>query len=227
MTIQAALEVVEGTGPFGDEFPQCSSIFDKRPKEDHPRTEMLDDIVGCEWSESELRQFVQCNEHQLLQKFPTYTQTIRAFNEELNKCQRKHTPFLATLNMERLHQLLASHQVSEHCPAPLLESNALITWILQSIPFHWRRLIKRIFAWLLWANRPLNIDELSAALHIGWDIPPDLELPGSTENSVFISLQEPIAELTRGLVAVRSDGIVGFVHGCVREHLISHLLRKD
>ena len=125
----------------------------------------------------ELQRSVQINERKLRARFPNLTKGIRAFHQSLLSCQGEHASLLVTLNIERLKRLLDSPQYSRQHFAPLLEINTLVECILQSIPGQSRKLTGRVFAWLSWARRPLNVEELSAALRFGWDFPPAADSP--------------------------------------------------
>ena len=128
-----------------------------------------------------LQRSVQKNERRLLAKFPNFAEEIRAFHQILLNYQGEYTSLLVTLNIERLNRLLDSTQYSKYHFAPLLEINTLIERTLQSTPGQSRKLIGRVFAWLSWAKRPLDIDELGAALYIGWDFPPTADSPDATQ----------------------------------------------
>lgn len=127
-----------------------------------------------------LQRSVQKNERKLRAKFPNFAKGIRTFHQNLMNCHGEYASLLVILNIERLNRLLNSPQYSKHHSAPLLEINTLIEGILQSIPGQSRKLTGRVFAWLSWAKRPLNIEELGAALRIGWDFPPTADSPKAT-----------------------------------------------
>ena len=174
-----------------------------------------------------LRDYATSNEHQLLETFPIYAREIRAFNRELTGCRFGQNPLLVKLNIERLLQLLRSRQLSiRHC-APFYSVDALVSWLLQTIPLKSCRLVRRIFAWLSWTNKPLRIDELSAALELGWEVPPASDTPDSSDTGMLRNLQQSITELCRGLVVIGSDEIAGFVDQSVRNHLVSEHFRTD
>ena len=128
-----------------------------------------------------LQRSVQKNERRLLAEFPNFAEEIRAFHQILLNCHGEYTSLLVTLNIERLNRLLDSTQYSKYHFAPVLDINTLVERILQSIPVQSRKLTGRVFAWLSWAKRPLDIDELGAALHIGWDFPPAADSPDATQ----------------------------------------------
>ena len=136
---------------------------------------------------------------------------------------------MVKLNIERLHHMLLSQEkFYEHEITPLPEVGALVKWLLHSIPPQLRDLTRRMFAWLLWALRPLTIAELSTALCIGRDVPPVIGLQMSAGNASSNSLQVSVAELTRGLAVVQSNGMISFLHGTVRDYLISdHCMDSD
>lgn len=177
------------------------------------------------YAELETQDYVTYNGHQLLEIFPTYATEIRAFNQQLTDCRFKQNSLLMNLNIERLLQLIRSRQLSiRHC-APLYSTDALVSWLLQTIPLKSCRLVRRIFAWMSWTNEPLKIDELGAALETGWEVPPASETPDFPDICILRDLQQSITELCRGLVVIGSDEIARFVHKSVKNYLISEHCR--
>ena len=200
--LEAALGAVQLAFSADCRFDQWTCIFDDLSPEKEKRKKMnlnsfaepeqfqgeTDDLPKCAFSglqtpcHAELQRSVQKNERSLRARFPKLTKGIRAFHQSLLNCQGEHAPLLVTLNIERLNRLLDSPQCSIYHFEPLLDLDRLVECVLQSIPSHLHKLIGRAFAWLSWVKRPLSIEELDAALRIGWDFPPTADSPEATHN---------------------------------------------
>ena len=187
--LEAALDAVQVAFSAGYRLDERSCMFDdlSSDKENQEKSysnifsepeHQKVDLPKCAFSRLqstrhvELQRSVLKNERTLRARFPKLTKGIRAFHQSLLNCQGEHTSLLVTLNIERLNRLLDSPQYSEYNFAPILEVNTLVECVLQSIPSQLHKLIGRVLAWLSWAKRTLSIEELDAALRIGWDFPP-------------------------------------------------------
>ena len=228
----AALEAVQDSLYFACTLTEWALMFDSpASKACALQTTRTDGdsvhSLALAYAELELQDHATCNEHQLLEILPDYDKEIRAFNQQLTPCRLEQNSLLVKLNIERLLQLLRSRRLSiRHC-APLYSVDALFSWLLQTIPLKSCRLVRRIFAWMSWTNKPLRIDELGAALKLGWEVPPASETPVLPDTGIMRNLQVSITELCRGLVVIGSDETVGFVDQSVKNHLISEHFRTD
>ena len=187
--LEAALGAVQTAVPPDCGLARRTSLFDDLKKSfakpGYLKGEAVDlpksTLLGLRYPQHvELQRSVQKNERNLRAKFPNFAKAIRAFHQVLLNFHGEYASLLVILNIERLNRLLNSPQYSKHHFAPLLEINTLIEDILQSIPGQSHKLTSRVFAWLSWAKRPLNIEELGAALCIGWDFPPTADSPNAT-----------------------------------------------
>lgn len=202
------------TGPRSRSQSRC--FVGETDKNFLPNSQQVDSPI-CE----KLRWLIKENESRLMATFPSYTNSIRAFNQNLLQCQYENSLVLVELNHMRLQRLISSNRFAgDQCP-PLLEIKELVEWLLGSIPLGSRKFTSRIFLWLSFANRVLKFEELSAALLIGWNLPSAASLSTSTEVDQFEDLEKSITELCGGLVIIEKDQSVCFIDPCVRQHLIS------
>ena len=183
--LKAALDTVQAAFSADCRLDEWACLFDDvsqeksflEPKHWKDRAVDLSKHTFSGLCSLKLQRSINKNECRLQERFPKFTQGIRAFHQSLLSCQGEHATLLVTLNIERLNRLLEFPQYSKHDFVPVLEINTLLEYILQSIPSQSRRLTGRVFAWLSWARRPLNVEELSAALRIGWHFPPAADSP--------------------------------------------------
>lgn len=172
--LTAALDAVQVAFSADSRLDEWTCLFGDIPAEKSlPEKRSKDKALDL----SKYKRSIQKNERRLQARFPKFTKGIRAFHLSLLECQGEHTSLLVTLNIERLNRLLDLPQYSKLDFAPLLKINTLVECMLQSIPGQSRKLAGRVFAWLTWAKRPLDLEELSAALRIGWEFPPSADSP--------------------------------------------------
>ena len=167
-------------------------------------------------------QFIQRSEQALMDRFPINTRGVRAFIRELPAYQCKHTLLLAELTFERLYQVSNPEFFPRALYSPFLETQDIYMRLWQTIPVQLRGLAHRIFAWLLWAHRPLLIDELCAAMHFYWNLPIAPVHPSGAESSALTDLEYSITDVCGGLAYVADDRTVRFIHYDIKRFLISN-----
>ncbi|KAL8791560.1 MAG: hypothetical protein Q9195_005824 [Heterodermia aff. obscurata] len=171
--------------------------------------------------------FTQESEQKLLSVFPVHSHRIRTFIRELRGCQQEHALLLARLNIERLTRLLASASTStsalepQSWHHPILEAHNLGTWLLQTVTRELLDLAGRMFAWILWASRPLFLQELSCAMHLYWELPTSTVKPTRAELRALEDLGNSIGFICGGLVRVGCDQTVCFIDHEVKRCLIA------
>lgn len=166
--------------------------------------------------------FIQESEQQLLKVFPIHSYRIRTFIRDLTGCRHEHAMLLAKLNIERLTRLLGSERDPKSWHHhPILEIRNIWSWLLQTVSREVLGLAGRIFAWLLWVNRPLFVHELRCAMHIYWDLPTSTVKPTCAEIRALGDLGNSIGDVCGGLVRVGYDQTVCFIDHDVKRCLIS------
>ena len=176
---------------------------------------------------SKLDRLLHSCQEELWHRFPNYSHGIRAFIWSLSDYQRKDAFVLARLNIERLKWLLDSECHPTSLISPILEFPSLCKWLCRGIPLQFRNLARRVFTWIAWAHRPLSVQEMSFALLIYRHLPTSTSPPTAAEKVALTNLRHSIAEVCGGLVTVRDDQTVRFVHHDIRTCLVSDESRPD
>ena len=226
LVLGAALATVEATVPYSRRFAELTCTFDhvfSMKQLQHSISTTFDDPLEADsLLKNELMMYIRGMEQEELEKFPAYANSIRAFNQEMFRCLRVDALLLAKLNVERLHRILSSHPVLENQLVPLFRLQEVVEWLLKSIPLQSRRYTDQIFAWLLWANRPLEAAEMVSALRLGWASPLATSTMTPADHYVIDNLKDTITSLSGGLVKVADGQIVCFIDSAVRQYLLAN-----
>ena len=103
-----------------------------------------------------------------------------------------------------------------------IQTNIGYRQLLVNITSEREALASRIFAWLLWANQPLTVQELKAAMHVYWDLPTSTVGPTYVESRLIDNLGSSITYICGGLVTIDHKYFVRFIH-----HEAQMLLESD
>ena len=235
VALRAALDTVADAVPYSRRLPKSTCIFD-----DVCSTKQLQYSLDttlepvCHGTleadgllKNQLIMYIRRMELEELERFPAYSNSIRAFNQEMFDCLGEDALLLAKLNVERLYRILGSQPVLENQPVPLSDLHEMVKWLLESIPYQSRRYTVHIFAWLLWANRPLYAAEMSAALRIGWTLPLTTYPETPTDHLAIDDFKNSVASLSGGLVTVADDHIVCFIDESVRQYFLGYYSQSE
>ena len=234
VALRAALTTVAETVPYSCRLAELTYMFDHvfSTKRIHysvnttlgaaDKSLDADDLL-----KDELMLYIQSIEQEELEKFPAYTTLIRAFKQEMVRCLRKDELLLAKLNVERLHRILSTQSMLQDQLVPHFSLQEVIEWLLKSIPVQSRRYTDQIFAWLLWANRPLKVAEMSGALRIGLTLPLASCTMTASDQYAIDSLKDTIASLSGGLVMIADDQTVCFIDSSVRQYILANCTESE
>ncbi|MCJ1225030.1 hypothetical protein MMC12_001679 [Toensbergia leucococca] len=154
-------------------------------------------------------------------EFPGCGAVLESIGTEI--LQRSRGNFLlALLTMEETRLVLSSSRGINHA---LIDDwpwdiSAIYLKMLQSIHSQDILIAKQVFTWLTHAMKPLHISELMEALITG----PPANVPAPElffqRNSTRTYSSEDLINICGGLVTIKSDQTVRFIHHSVREYLL-------